>query len=375
MPHYVKFYSLIQYYKGVLLKMISYKDKPWIKHYDKGVPEKVNYTEKLISDDLDNASKDYPDRIALISQGYEISFSALKDMSYRFAACLSNFGIKKGDSVAIHLPNMIQTVAAYYAIIKIGAKVVMNNPLYSAVELEHQFNDSESKVLITLDLLANTMIDLRPKTKINQIVYVSLQDYLPPSADPSQVLAVTPNQAENVYKWKDLIAKYPPNPPQVKITFDDIAMLQYTGGTTGVSKGAMLTHGNLSKQLQQIDAWDPTINRGDPEVCLGALPFFHVYGLSTVMTLSMAACWTIILLVRPTPEALFDAIKKYKPTIATLVPTMFIGLLAHPEFNSLDVTSLKRICSGSAPLPVEIFKEFTQRSGAKGITCNPCQPV
>jgi long-chain acyl-CoA synthetase len=346
-------------------KKVTYQDKPWLAHYDKGVPHTIKYKEQLLIDYLDSAARDYPQRVAFISQDYKITYAELKDMVYRFAACLTDFGIRKGDSVAIHLPNLIQTVAAYNAILKIGGKAVMNNPLYSAAELEYQFNDSESKVLITLDLLANNMIDLRPKTKIKQIVYASLGDYIPSSTDPATVLAVKPKEAPEVYGWKDLIAKYPPNPPQVNVNINDIAMLQYTGGTTGVSKGAVLTYANLSKQLQQIDSWDPTVKRGDKEIFLGALPFFHVYGLSTVMNLTVYYAYTCILLVRSTPEALFDAIQKYKPTVATLVPMMFLGLLGHPEFSKLDLKSFTRICSGSAPLPVEVFKEFTRRSGAK----------
>ena len=161
-------------------KKVTYQDKPWLAHYDKGVPSSIEYKEKFLIDYLDDAARDYPNKTAFISQGYEISYAQLKDMVYRFATCLADFGIKKDDSVAIHLPNMIQTVAASYAVLKIGGKVVMNNPLYTASELEYQFNDSESKVLITLDLLANNMIDLRPKTGIKQIVYASLKDYLPP---------------------------------------------------------------------------------------------------------------------------------------------------------------------------------------------------
>ncbi|OHD65974.1 MAG: long-chain fatty acid--CoA ligase [Spirochaetes bacterium RBG_13_51_14] len=358
---------------------MTYLDKPWLAHYDKGVPANIKYDEKLLVDYLDSAARDYPGKTAFISaQGYEITYADLKDMAYRFATCLADFGIRKGDSVAIHLPNMIQTVAAYFGIIKIGGKVVMNNPLYSAAELEYQFNNSDSKVLITLDLLANNMIDLRPKTKIKQIVYVSLKEYVGPGVDVSTVMGVEPKPAEQVYKWKDLIAKYPPNPPQVTVTLDDVAMLQYTGGTTGVTKGAMLTHGNLSKQLQQIVAWDPVIKRGDNEVYIGALPFFHVYGLSTVLTLSIYFTFTVALVVRPTPEALFDAIKKYKPTVLPLVPTMFIGLLNHPEFGTLDLASVKRIASGSAPLPVEVIKEYSSRSGAnvsEGFGMTEASPV
>jgi long-chain acyl-CoA synthetase len=350
--------------KKVLAKKVTYQDKPWLAHYDKGVPSTIAYKERLLIEFLEDAARDYPKKIAFISQGYEISYAQLKDMVYRFATCLADFGIKKDDSVAIHLPNMIQTVAASYAVLKLGGKVVMNNPLYTAQELEYQFNDSESKVLITLDLLANNMIDLRPKTGIKQIVYVSLKDYLPASTDPTTILAVQPKEAENVYSWKELIAKYPPNPPQVRVSFDDVAFLQYTGGTTGVSKGAMLTHANMSKQVQQILATDPASVRGGDEIAMGALPIFHSYGLSCIMNLTIYYAGTSVLLVRPTPEALFETIKKYRPNVTALVPTMFIGLLNLPEFNTLDLTCFRVMGSGSAPLPVEIIKKYKEISGA-----------
>ncbi|TAL32368.1 MAG: long-chain fatty acid--CoA ligase [Spirochaetes bacterium] len=348
-----------------MTKRALYSEKPWLAHYDKGVPAAVNYRDETLVDFLDYAAKNFTDRDAFISQGYAMTFGALRDAAYRFAACLADFGVKKGDSVALHLPNLIQTVAAYYGILKIGARAVMNNPLYSAGELEYQFNDSESKVLVTLDLFANGMIDLRPKTGIRQIVYVSLKDYLPPDADPSKVFAADPKEAENLYRWTDIMKKYSPTPPTVPISMDDIAMLQYTGGTTGVSKAAVLTHANLSKQIQQIDAWDTSIERGAVCKITGFLPFFHVYGLSTVMNLTVYYGFTCCLSGRPTPEVIYDILKKYRPEIVAMVPTMFIGLLQHPEFDALDLSFVKRIVSGSAPLPVEVFNEFANRSGAK----------
>ena len=146
-------------------------EKLWLKSYEKGVPEFVKYEEICMPDILDRTAKQFPDKPALIFQGTTVNFGQFKEMVDRFAACLADFGVKKGDAVAILLPNVIPCVVAYYAILKIGAIVVMNNPLYSDPELEHQFNDSGAKVLITLDVLAKRMIALRPKTKIKQIVY------------------------------------------------------------------------------------------------------------------------------------------------------------------------------------------------------------
>jgi long-chain acyl-CoA synthetase len=348
----------------------TYLDKPWLKSYEKGVPEFVKYKEVCLPDILTGTASEFPDNDALIFQGYVMKFKELKEMVDRFATCLADFGIKKGDSVSILLPNLIPCVVAYYAIMKLGAITVMNNPLYTDPELEHQFNDSGSKILVTLDLLGNRMIDLRPKTKIKQIIYTSIGDYLPfpknllfPLVAKKQKLAASVKSASDVYKWKDCVERYSPDPPSVDIDFDDVAMYQYTGGTTGVSKGVMLTHSNLSKQVQHIAAWFPTFGRGG-EIMLGALPFFHVFGLSTAMNFSIYMGWCDVLVPKPQPEPLLEAIRKFRPTFAPLVPTMYIGILNHPDVKKTDMTCLKGCFSGSAPLPVEVIRNFEGSTGA-----------
>ena len=349
---------------------VSYASKPWLKSYDKGVPEKIQYEEICMPDILDRSAAKYPDRMALNFQGYIMSYKALKEMVDRFATYMSGIGIKKGDSVAIILPNMIPCVVAYYAAHRLGAIVVLNNPTYSDRELEHQLNDSNSKILITIDLLGNRMIDLRPKTKVQQIIITSIGDYLPfpknllfPLVAKKKKLAADVKAANDVFKWKDVIAKSQPNPPKVKLTFDDTAMYQYTGGTTGVSKGVILTHGNLSKQVQQIEAWFPMF-KNSHEISLGALPIFHVFGMSCAMNLSIYAGWGDILIPKPQPEPLLEAIRKFKPTFGALVPTMYIGMLNHPEIKNTDLKCFKGFFSGSAPLPVEVIHDFEKATGA-----------
>ena len=346
-----------------------YLNKPWLKNYEPGVPEYVTYETICLPDCLKRSAQQFPETMALSFQGYEITFGALNEMVDRFAACLTDFGIGKGDSVAILLPNLIPCVAAYYAILRIGAIAVMNNPLYSDRELEHQFNDSDAKALITLDLLGNRMIDLRPKTRIKQIVYTSIGDYLPfpknllfPLVAKKKKLAAAVKPADDVYKWKPLLGRYAPESPAVTLDFDDVAMYQYTGGTTGVSKGVMLTHGNLSKQVQHICAWFPTF--GSDEIMLGALPFFHVFGLSTSMNLAIYKGWGNVLVPKPQPSELLEAISKFRPTFAPLVPTMYIGMLEHPDIEKTDLTSIKGCFSGSAPLPLEVINEFEGKTGA-----------
>lgn len=347
-----------------------YQSKPWLKSYEKGVPETIKYEEICMPDILDRTAKQFPEKTALIFQGFTLSFRQLKDMVDRFAACLTAFGVKQGEAVALLLPNVIPCVAAYFAILKVGGIAVMNNPLYSDAELDHQFNDSGSKVLITLDLLGNRMIDLRPKTKIKQIVYTSIGDYLPfpknllfPLVAKKKKLAADVKAAPDVFKWKDCIAQYAPNPPAVKIGFEDVAMYQYTGGTTGVSKGVMLTHANLSKQVQQLEAWFPKFNKG-AEIMLGALPYFHVFGLSVSMNLSIHWGWTQVLVPRPQPEPLLENIRNFRPTFAPLVPTMYIGMLNHADLKKTDMSCIKGAFSGSAPLPVEVIHDFEKATGA-----------
>jgi long-chain acyl-CoA synthetase len=369
--------------KEIMAKQVTYADKPWISSYEKGVPEKIEYEKICLPEILERSAHRFPNKMALLFQGYEISFRKLNDMVNRFAACLHAFGINKGDSVAVLLPNVIPCVVVYYAILKIGGIAVMNNPLYSDRELEYQLNDSDSKLLVTIDLLANRMIDLRPKTKIKQIIYTSIGDYLPfpknllfPFVGKKKKLTADVKPAENVYPWKNLPARNPSPLPEIELTFDDIAMYQYTGGTTGISKAVIITHENLSKQVQQVGAWFPTF--GSDKVMLGALPFFHVFGLTTAMNLAIFLGWGNILVPKPQPDALLEAIGKYKPSFTPLVPTMYIGILNNPAIDKTDLTSIEGCFSGSAPLPLEIIRDFENRTGAvivEGFGLTEASPV
>ncbi|MDO9111626.1 MAG: long-chain fatty acid--CoA ligase, partial [Desulfatirhabdiaceae bacterium] len=349
---------------------VNYQDKPWLKHYEKGIPETIQFEEICIPSFLERSAKEFPDHTALLFQGFKVTYRQLNDMVNRFSACLSGFGIQKGDSVALLLPNVIPCVVGYYATLKIGAIAVMNNPLYSDRELLHQFNDSGSKLLITLDLLGNRMIDLRAKTGIRHIVYTSIGDYLPfpknllfPLVAKKKKLAADVKSAPNVHKWKEVLSTAKPDFSGPDLSFEDVAMYQYTGGTTGVSKGVILTHGNLSRQVQQLQSWFPGFNKGQ-EMMLGALPFFHVFGLSVAMNFAIYMGWGDILVPKPQPEPLLETIGKFKPTFAPLVPTMYIGMLNHPLIQKTDMTSIKGCFSGSAPLPVEVIRDFEKKTGA-----------
>ena len=231
----------------------DYAKKIWLDSYEQGVKSSIDFEDILIPQYLEESTQNFPNYPALIFQGFTLTFKELNEMVARFTAVLKDFGIKKGDSVAILLPNVIPCVVAYYATLRIGGIVVLNNPLYSDRELEHQFTDSNSTFLITLDLLANRMVKLREKTNIKTIVYCSIGDYLPfvkrllfPLVAKKKGLAADVTPAKNLYKFKDIIAKATPDYTQADVNIDDVAMYQYTGGTTGVSKGVMLTHKNIS---------------------------------------------------------------------------------------------------------------------------------
>lgn len=351
-------------------KQISYEDKPWLRHYESGVPQKKAYDRICLPEILSQRAREFPDAPALVFQGYRMTYRALDAAVGRSAAFLAHLGVKKGDRVAILLPNTIPCVIAFYATLRLGAITVMNNPLYTDRELIHQFADSGAEVLITLDLLATRMIALRERTKIRHLIYTCLGDYLPftkrllfPLVAKRRKLAASVPKADRVYSWKEVLSPAFPEPATVPLDFEDPALFQYTGGTTGRAKGAILTHGNLSMQVQQIAAWFPNLKQAG-EVMLGALPFFHVFGLSTSMNFAVFMAWSNILVPKPTPDTLMETIRKYRPSFAPMVPTMYIGILNHPDVHKTDLRSIKGCFSGSAPLPQEVIKAFEKETGA-----------
>ena len=347
-----------------------YSEKPWLRHYPESVSRRVFFSEISLPEHLSIAARTSPHRPALLFEGFRMSYAELDRLVNRMAASLVSMGINKGDRVALLLPNLVSLVATHFAVLKIGGVVVMNNPLYTDRELIHQFNDSGAKLLVTLDLLADRMVRILPKTGVERIIHTSIGEYLPPLkrlffplVARRKKLGASVSPHPRVMSWKEMLKKGGGGVPNVAISMQDTAVLQYTGGTTGPSKGAVLTHGNLSRQVDQLKAWFPEGRYGE-ERFLGALPFFHIFGLSVVMHFSVAMGSAIILLPKPDSDALLSAIGKFRPTFACMVPTMYIGLLKHPEIDSVDMSSIEACFSGSAPLPLEVIQEFESRTGA-----------
>lgn len=346
-----------------------YLGRPWLKHYAEGVPANIMYEEICVHDFLGRSVEKYPDNTAFIFMGYKITYRDFDKLTDRVAGSLYDMGVKQGDVVAILLPNMIQTAAVYYAALRLGAIVQMNNPLYTDRELSYQFNDSKAKILITLDLLAGRMINLRNETSLEKIIYTSIGDYLPGIkkflfnlvGKKKGMKADVPETA-GVYKWTDIV-KQDREYQKGDVKFDDVAVYQYTGGTTGQSKGAVLTHRNLSSMVQMYHAWFPGLEPGN-EVVISAPPVFHILGMSAALNLPVSMGWTAVMVPKPQPKELLEATRKYRPTICSMVPTMYVGMLQHPDLKKTDMSCYKVLSSGASSLPIEVMNQFHELTGA-----------
>jgi len=349
--------------------MSVYLSRPWLRNYADGVPANINYEEICIHEFLDRTVKKYPENTGFIFMGYKITYKDFNALVDRAAGFLYEKGVRQGDVVAILLPNMIQTAAAYYAALKLGAIVQMNNPLYTDRELSYQFNDAKAKILITLDLLAARMINLRKETSIENIIYTSIGDYLPgiksflfQLVGKKKGMKADVPAADGVCKWLDAV-KERRDYKKGDVNFNDVAVYQYTGGTTGQSKGAVLTHRNLSCMVQMYHAWFMGLEPGN-EVVISAPPVFHILGMSAALNLPVSMGWTAVMVPKPQPQELLEATRKYRPTICSMVPTMYVGMLQHPDLKKTDMSCYKVLSSGASSLPVEVMNQFHELTGA-----------
>ncbi len=370
--------------------------KVWHQFYDSAVPPTLAYQPVTLPDQLERSAAAYPDQVAISFLGTRITYRQLKDEVDRMATALAALGVTKGTRVAIHLPNLPQTVIAYYAVLAAGGQVVMTNPLYVERELEHQWNDAECRVAITADFLyASRIRHIRNRLPVQQYVVASIPEYLKfplkqlaplklKRQRPPAIARVAP--AKDVHFFRKLVQGTDPQPPKVEIGMDDLAVLQYTGGTTGVSKGAMLTQRNLSHNIQQIIAWLHCPH--GTETILSALPFFHVFGMTVCMAFPVAAAATMVVLPNPRDiPSLVKAVMKDRVTLFIGVPAMFAAINEFPGIDHKDIGSVKSCFSGSAPLPVAVLERFEKLTGSRivegfGLTetspvthCNPLEGI
>ncbi|VEN75357.1 Long-chain-fatty-acid--CoA ligase [Candidatus Desulfarcum epimagneticum] len=347
------------------------EERIWHQSYAPGVPKNIEYEKTTIPQALSRSAADFPDRPALNYMGKRISYRELEDLVNRFAGVLTRLGAGPGDKIAVCLPNIPQAIIANLAILRIGATVVQNNPLYTERELTHQLNDSDSKMVITLSLLVPRMLSIQPDTGIEKIIACHIHSFLPfpkkqlfPFVKKDMFKKV--EETADVLEFERLMKESGPAPAGDRSRWDDLAALLYTGGTTGVSKGVMLTHSNLSRQVQQFVAWITGIEPGGERV-MGNFPVFHVAGFTVVQNLMIWLAMEDIMVPRPEPKINIQLIKKFKPTFIPAVPTIFTGLLGDPDFKKLDFSSVKGFFSGAAPLAADTIKKLQDITG--GLIC------
>lgn len=333
-----------------------------MKAYPPEVPPSLHYEERPLYDLLERAADRQGDVTATIYYGAKLTYAELRSQARRLATGLIAMGVQKGDRVAIMLPNCPQAVIAYYGGLMAGAVVVQVNPTYMPRELAHQIGDSGARVLIALDLTYPRVSQL----EIPHVIYTSLAEYMPAPMRWVAPLKLKPpkiSYRHGVGRWSDLLAAPPLQRPVPINPAEDLALLQYTGATTGLAKGCMLTHRNLMANVMQTDAWLYRSKRGSELVTLASLPFFHVYGMTTVMNFTVHLGGTMVLQPKFEAREALKLIQKYRPSLFPGAPTMYVALNHSPDVNRFRLDSIEACISGAAPLPVEVQQTFEKLTG------------
>jgi long-chain acyl-CoA synthetase len=352
---------------------ITYADKPWLKHYEEGVAETITLPDKTIIDMLDESAKKYPDHTAIFFKGTKISYREYKEQTDALAAALVANGFKKGDRAVIYMANTPQFVISYFGIMKAGGIVIATNPLYTERELEHQLADCGAETVFVMSRFYPLLKNVQKKdhTNVKRIIVTNIKDYFPTVLSILFTLLKEKEGGDNVkpegndMAFKDFIAMgKKAAPANITVTNDDMAMLQYTGGTTGLAKGAVGVHGNLSANIEMLKEWLEWEEA--KEGFVGAIPFFHSYGMITAMILSAAIAGTLYIIPDPRDQKdLLSTIDKHKPTLFPGVPAMYIAINNNPDVaaGKYDVTSIRACISGSAPLLMETKRQFEKLTG------------
>jgi long-chain acyl-CoA synthetase len=362
--------------------------RPWLRFYDSGVPHALTVEARTIPEFLAQATAEFPNATAVIFLNRKLTYRQLSDEVSRFATALARLGVQKDSRVAIQLPNLPQTVIAYYAVLSLGAQVVLTNPLYTPRELEHQWADSGCRVAVVLDAIyAGKIRAARERLPIEQYVIASIPEYL---RFPLSVLArfklaraqppraATVAREPGVHFFRELLRQSAPERPKTPPAPEDLAVLQYTSGAAGRPKGAMLTHANLTANLQQTGAWFTGLRRGH-EVMLTALPLFHSFGMTAAMNFPMS--WASAMVLIPDPrdvKAIISAVTRHRVTMLPAVPAIFNAILNHPGIERLNLRSVQRCFSGSASLAADVLRRFEAITGSRiveGFGMSEASPV
>ncbi len=328
------------------------RKRPWLDHYDYWVPHHTSYPQRPLYEIIRRAAAEGRDLPATTFLGADLTFGELKNTVDRFATALVRHGIVKGDRVGIMLPNCPQYLIGVFAVLRLGAIVVNINPAYAAPEIEHLVHDSGIRMLLTLDRLAPAAAALRSGTNLETIVITALSEYSP-EAKPPAAIAQTLRLADLLDESTRV------DLPRVEIDpEEDVAVLQYTGGTTGVPKAAMLTHRNIFANTIQTELWHARSTERGRDRFLLVIPYFHIYGLTVGMMRGLWQGAQQILIPKYDVEVVLAALRDYQPTYFPAVPTIFVSLLNHPRLHEFN---LDRVCtynSGSAPIALEVLERF-----------------
>ncbi|MCK6624716.1 MAG: long-chain fatty acid--CoA ligase [Anaerolineae bacterium] len=358
----------------------------WHQHYDPNVPVSIEYPRQPVDQFLRQSAQQHPERTALIFGGMapwlgeqhrRLSYHELNALADRFAAGLQQQGLQKGDRVVLYMPNCPQYVIAYYGTLRAGGIVVPSNPLYVAREIEHQMKDAGAIFAVVLSLLYKNVKQVRAHTALKQVIVTNIKEYFPGLLKTLFSLAkekkeghrVDISQDAGTVWFQDFLAAAPTKPQPVEITPEDTAVLMYTGGTTGVPKGAQLTHSNVVANALQSAAWLSGAGQSaGPEIMLTALPLTHSYSMTVCMNLSVFGGHTQIIIPNPRDIVhVLNAINIHRPTYFPGVPALYTTLSNHPDVKAgkYDLKSIKACISGAAGLPVEVQAQFQRITGGR----------
>ncbi len=366
--------------------------QPWFREYDPGVPPSCRYPDWTVGDLPRRSATRFPEHPAWIFYGRRVSFRRFDELTTRFALALIALGVRPGDRVALMLPNIPQSLIAYYGALRAGTIVVPTNPLYVSREIEAQLADSGSETLVVLDQFFPRLEEVRRRTGLPiRTIVTSVRDFLPPVPRLLYPFKAVLNRRwiridtrPPVYDFCDLLDRtsVPGQAVLPKPGPDDLAQLQYTGGTTGTPKGVMLTHRNIVTNAFQCRYWVPDFREGN-EVFLGVIPFFHAYGLSTCQNLAVMTGCSIVLLPRFQVVDVLRAIQRDRISVFSGIPTMFSKISEFPQAHRYDFRSLRVCLSGGSGLPADVQERFERLTGVRisegyGLTeagpvthCNP----
>ena len=362
--------------------MSLYDQKPWVEKYESGVPEGIEYNGQLTHEMLDASAQTYANQVStrlLLSYlplGITVqatqTYAALKDSVDRLAFAFRKIGLQQGDRIAIMLPNIPQQVISFFATLRAGCVVVNTNPTYTPRELGHLLEDSGATAIIVLSGFYDRVAQVKDGTDLKHVIVTDLPE---PLGFPFNKLVekkvrkagmmVDVPDGPGVWRFDNLINTSEPDPPAIDVSPDDVVLFQYTGGTTGSPKAAMLTHRNVMSNVQQIEAWYRDLQYGGEKV-LGAIPFFHVYGMSVAMLFSIYTGAELI--VTPDPrqtDLVLEILQREKVTMYPGIPTMYTAIINHPKVDDADLSSIRACLSGGMSLPGEIQRRFEQITGGK----------